>query len=180
MCYINRRLVENMPMMACAIRENEEIRTIIMIWQLPWEKMTLGQSSVLTVTSMLIQNAILRAQRFLEITRRERFIDDTKILRTEAFSAILDTYRKAEQHRLTRITLLRIIPDDDSEPLIDVGKRAASHLRQDDRLGMGADGNLYVLLPNSTLKSAEIVMNRLKDFAVHAVWSDAVEKGAEP
>ena len=65
-------------MMACAIRENEEIRTIIMIWQLPWEKMTLGQSSVLTVTSMLIQNAILRAQRFLEITRRERFIDDTK------------------------------------------------------------------------------------------------------
>ena len=69
MCYINRRLVENMPMMACAIRENEEIRTIIMIWQLPWEKMTLGQSSVLTVTSMLIQNAILRAQRFLEIWR---------------------------------------------------------------------------------------------------------------
>ena len=45
---------------------------------------------------------------------------------------------------------------------------------------MGADGNLYVLLPNSTLKSAEIVMNRLKDFAVHAVLSDAVEKGAEP
>ena len=170
MCYINRRLVENMPMMACAIRENEEIRTIIMIWQLPWEKMTLGQSSVLTVTSMLIQNAILRAQ---------RFIDDTKILRTEAFSAILDTYRKAEQHRLTRITLLRIIPDDDSEPLIDVGNRAASHLRQDDHLGMGADGNLYILLPNTALKNAEIVMNRLKDYSIHTVAADNVNKGEE-
>lgn len=166
-------------MMACAIREKEEIRTIIMIWKLPWEKMTLGQASILTVTSMLIQNAVLRAQRFLDIMHSERFIDNTHILRTEAFTSILNTYRKAERHRLTRFTLLRIIPESESELIIDVGNRAAAHLRQDDHLGMGADGNLYILLPNTALKNAEIVMNRLKDYSIHTVAADNVNKGEE-
>ena len=177
--FINRKLQEDMPMMACAIREKEEIRTIIMIWKLPWEKMTLGQASILTVTSMLIQNAVLRAQRFLDIMHSERFIDNTHILRTEAFTSILNTYRKAERHRLTRFTLLRIIPESESELIIDVGNRAAAHLRQDDHLGMGADGNLYILLPNTALKNAEIVMNRLKDYSIHTVAADNVNKGEE-
>ena len=176
--YINRRLHEEMPMMACAIRENEEIRTIIMIWQLPWEKMTLGQSSILTVTSMLIQNAVLRAQRLLELMRSERFIEETHILKTEAFTSVLNTYRQAEQRRLTRFTLLRIVLDGDNSPVIDAGNRAAAHLRQDDHLGMGEDGNLYILLPNTSLKSARIVINRLNDYAIRTVVSDASREGA--
>ena len=97
----------------------------------------------------------------------------------EAFTSILNTYRKAERHRLTRFTLLRIIPESESELIIDVGNRAAAHLRQDDHLGMGADGNLYILLPNTALKNAEIVMNRLKDYSIHTVAADNVNKGEE-
>ena len=176
--YINRGLEDNRPMMACAIRENDEIRTIIMIWKLPWEKMTLGQSSILTVTSMLIQNAVLRAHRFLDIIHNERFIEDTKILRAEAFSTILDTYKKAESQRLTRFTLLRIISGGD-DSVIDTGNSAASHLRQDDHLGLGTDGNLYVLLPNTSPKNAEFVINRLNSCSIKAVVSDNINKGAK-
>ena len=121
----------------------------------------------------------LDSQRFLDIMHSERFIDNTHILRTEAFTSILNTYRKAERHRLTRFTLLRIIPESESELIIDVGNRAAAHLRQDDHLGMGADGNLYILLPNTALKNAEIVMNRLKDYSIHTVAADNVNKGEE-
>ena len=177
--YINRGLKEDMPVMACAIRENEEIRTIIMIWKLPWEKMTLGQASILTVTSMLIQNAVLRAHRFLDIMHSERFIEDTRILRAEAFASILNAYRNAERQRLTRFTLLRIVSDEDSGSLIEVGNHAAAHLRQDDHIGIGEDGKLYILLPNTSLKSAEIVINRLRDCSVHTVVADQFNKGAE-
>lgn len=178
--YINRGLKEDMPMMACAIRENEEIRTIIMIWKLPWEKMTLGQASILTVTSMLIQNAVLRAHRFLDIMRNERFIKDTRILEKSAFSSILTAYKNAERHRLTRFTLLRIYSDNTDESVIDTGNRAAAHLRQDDHLGIGEDGNLYILLPNTSVKSAQIVIDRLNNYSINAVVSDDVNKGAEP
>ena len=177
--YINRGLREGMPMMACAIRENEEIRTIIMIWKLPWEKMTLGQASILTVTSMLIQNAVLRAHRFLDIMHSERFIENTRILRAEAFASILKAYRNAERQRLTRFTLLRIITDADSGSMIDVGNHAAAHLRQDDHLGFGEDGDLYILLPNTSSKNAEIVINRLRDCSVNTVAVDRINKGAE-
>ena len=177
--YINRSLREDMPMMACAIRENEEIRTIIMIWKLPWEKMTLGQASVLTVTSMLIQNAVLRAHRFLDMLHDERFIENTRILKAEAFDSILNTYQKAERDRLTRFTLLRIYSDDKDEAVIDVGNRASAHLRHDDHIGIGNDGELYILLPNTSVKNAEFVINRLKDYSVNAVVSDTASEGAE-
>ena len=175
--YINRRLTEGMPMMACAIRENDEIRTIIMIWKLPWEKMTLGQASILTVTSMLIQNAVLRAHRFLDVIHSERFIDDTRILKPEAFSSLLGAYRNAEKNRLTRFTLLRITSDNENDSAIDVGRLASARLRQDDHLGMGADGNMYILLPNTNVKSAQIVIDRLKEYSVNAVPVKNIKTG---
>ncbi|MBQ5399540.1 MAG: NAD(P)-dependent oxidoreductase [Ruminococcus sp.] len=178
--YINRKLDKDMPMMACAIRENEEIRTIIMIWNLPWEKMTLGQASILTVTSMLIQNAVLRAHRLLDMMRDDRFIENTRIMKKEAFSSILDTYKKAEQNRLTRFTLLRIYSDNKDEPIIEVGNRATARLRQDDYLGLGNDNNLYILLPNTSPKNAEIVMNRLTAFSINTVVTDTKNKGDTP
>ena len=114
----------------------------------------------------------------LELMRSERFIEETHILKTEAFTSVLNTYRQAEQRRLTRFTLLRIVLDGDNSPVIDAGNRAAAHLRQDDHLGMGEDGNLYILLPNTSLKSARIVINRLNDYAIRTVVSDASREGA--
>ena len=81
---------------------------------------------------------------------------------------------------MTRFTLLRIYSDNTDESVIDTGNRAAAHLRQDDHLGIGEDGNLYILLPNTSVKSAQIVIDRLNNYSINAVVSDDVNKGAEP
>ncbi len=172
--FINRRLMENMPMMACAISEGEEIRTIIMIWRLPWEKMTLGQSSMLTVTSMLIQNAVLRANRFLDMLQSERFIAGTRILRQDAFSSILEAYRNAARRHLTEFTLLRIQTDGTEAGVIDMGNRAASYFRQNDYLGIGVDGGLNVLLTNTSVRNAGFALDRLMRGGISAEIDAAV------
>ncbi len=161
--YINRALRQDLPVMACAIREGEEIRNIIMIWQLPWEKLTLGQAGILTVTSMLIQGAVLRAQKFLEMRRDERIIEGTRILKPEAFSSVLESYKNAAAQRLTRFTLLRIAAGGKDGDAVETGKRASDYLRQDDYLGLGKDGHLYVLLPNTSLKNAGVAVSRLAE-----------------
>ena len=58
--------------MARAIYENGDIKMIIMLWGLSWEKMTLGQANLLTVVSYLIQNAVLRAQRYMQALEENR------------------------------------------------------------------------------------------------------------
>ncbi len=163
--YINRSLREDLPMMACAIHEGEEIRTLIMIWQLPWEKMTLGQASILTVTSLLIQNAVLRANRYLDALESQRFVEDTRILRQEAFVSILEAYRNAAGRGLTAFTLLRL-PDGSPDRQAEEGRRASSCLRINDYLGQGPDGKLYALLPNTSGKNARFVLERLNSAGI--------------
>lgn len=64
--YINKKMDEQYPLMARGIYEGEEVQMIVMMWGLSWEKMTLGQANFLTVVSYLIQNAVLRAQRYMQ------------------------------------------------------------------------------------------------------------------
>ena len=39
--YINRNMVEKMPMMASAVYSEDDMQLIIMLWGVPWERMTL-------------------------------------------------------------------------------------------------------------------------------------------
>ncbi len=70
--YINRNLDASYPLMANAIYDNEEIQMILMLWRLPWERMTLGEANRLVVVSYLIQNAVLRANRYLAALEERR------------------------------------------------------------------------------------------------------------
>lgn len=168
--YINRALRADRPMMACAISEGDKPVTIIMIWSLPWEKMTLGQAGILTVTSMLIQNALLRAHRFLNMMRSERMIGDTRILKPDAFSTLIRSYERAADRRLTQFTLLRIrtIGDD----AVETGRLAAGCLRQEDHIGLGSDGELYALLPNTSSRDAAFAISHLDKVGLEASVED--------
>lgn len=56
---------ERYPLMADAIYSEDEMQLILMVWGIPWERMTLGQANMLTVIGYLIQNAVVRANRYL-------------------------------------------------------------------------------------------------------------------
>ena len=106
--YINRNLDMSYPLMANAIYDNEEIQMILMLWGLPWERMTLGEANRLVVVSYLIQNAVLRANRYLAALEERRYLADTKILEAEAFTSLVQAYYNAKKKNLTECTLLQI------------------------------------------------------------------------
>ena len=63
--FINKTMDERYPLMADAIYSEDEMQLILMVWGIPWERMTLGQANMLTVIGYLIQNAVVRANRYL-------------------------------------------------------------------------------------------------------------------
>ena len=63
----------------------DEMQLILMIWGIPWERMTLGQANMLTVIGYLIQNAVVRANRYISALEQQRYIKGTNILEPEAF-----------------------------------------------------------------------------------------------
>ena len=90
--YINRELRENYPMMASGIYNEDEIQLIILIWSLPWDRMTLGQADYLVVCGYLIQNAVVHANRYLSSLREERYVEGLELLNGEAFRSLVHSF----------------------------------------------------------------------------------------
>lgn len=156
--YINRALDERYPLMANAIYDNDDMQMIVMVWGIPWERMTLGQANLLVVISYLIQNAVLRANRYMDALEQKRYLEDTRILEPDAFESLVTAYNKAKKKGLTECTLLHIHAE---EGIYEhTGNVLMDNLRQTDYLGTMKDGKLYVLLVNTEKEEAAIVMER--------------------
>ena len=164
--FINKELDEKYPHMANAIFEGEKIQMIICVWGIPWERMTLGQANQLTVISALIQDAVLRANRYLNVLEKERFVEGTRIMETEAFSILANAFIHAENRGLTDSTLLRI--DAGKEEYGKISAILNGKLRDSDHLGTMEDGGLYALLSNTSREDSFFVINRIGEMGIKA------------
>ena len=168
--YVNRTLHEGYPMMASAIYEGDKMQIILMIWGIPWERMNLAEVNRLTVVGYLIQNAVVRANRYLNALKEQRYVEGTQILDTEAFTQLVHAFEDAKRNGLTECTLVKI---DSDKKLEKKGKKISVLLRQSDYIGTMED-SLYVLLPNTDQKNAVYVVKRIREigFDSHVVTSE--------
>lgn len=63
----------------------------------------------LTVVSYLIQNAVVRANRYLEALHEHRYLENSKILEKDAFTQLVAAFFEAKRNGLTECSLVRIV-----------------------------------------------------------------------
>ncbi len=165
--YINKELSADRPIMARGIFDNDQLSLIVMVWGIPWERMNLSTSNMLTIICYLIQNAVLRANRYQKALESERYKKGTKILEKNAFDSLVKAYLNAQRKGLTECTLLCIsVTDGDMDA---AGAKISKLLRNTDYLGELDDGNLYVLLPNTPPDNAHVVVERFAENGLDAI-----------
>ena len=161
--YINRTMDEELPSMAYCIYSENEPMILIMVWDMPWDRMTLSQANVLTVICALIQGAVVRANRSLDLLRSERLVPGTNVLDDEAFSKIREMYRHAGADNLAPSCVLEVKTH--GESLAETEAVLRKRMRASDYIGVeaGRDDAVFVLLANTTPEFAEIVEGRLEE-----------------
>ncbi len=159
--FINRNMDGDYPHMADAIYSEDEMQLIIMVWGIPWDRMNLGQANMLRIAGFLIQNAVLRANRYMDALEKERYVSGTQMLDEEAFSTLLKAFVSAEQRDLTECCVLKItgIPESGEE---DCARAIVAILRNSDYFGKLPDGHLYALLSNTSRENAAFVIGRIE------------------
>ena len=155
-----KNMDERQSLMSNAIYSEDEMQLILMIWGIPWERMTLGQANMLTVIGYLIQNAVVRANRYISALEQQRYIKGTNILEPEAFLALVKAYLNARDKGLTQCALLSV--DTKENDRDEVGKRLIKLLRQSDYVGELEGGKMYALLANTSTKDATMVRERFE------------------
>ncbi len=156
--YVNKTMDERYPLMANAIFSEEKMRMIVMVWGIPWDHMNLGQANMLKVIGLLIQNAVVRANNFMDALEQQRYLEGTRILETGAFTSLVRAFLNAQRRELTIATVLRLNFKNvgDTREL-----ETASHMiRSSDYMGSLSDKNYYLLLSNTDREAAKFVIDR--------------------
>jgi nucleoside-diphosphate-sugar epimerase len=166
--YLNKNWDPKYPSLANLVYEGDVNHFIIMVWNLPLEKLNQGQANLLKVICLLTKESVFRAQRYYEMIRNEQHVPDTDVLLREPFRHMVDIYDEAASRRLTDFMVLRVM-------LLPEGIKATAevlreHIRPNDYLGLGLRRDaVYVLLSNATPAEGENVIKRLASFGITSV-----------
>lgn len=171
--FINQTMDAAYPLMATAIYQDSKMELILMAWGLPWERMTLGQANKLVVIGHLIEEAVLRANRYLEALEYKRYVKGTRIMEADAFTDLVHAFLNARRRELTECVILNVIvkPDEQEQAAVQLEKM----LRRTDYMGRLADGQLYVLLTNSDTTSARFVIDRFQEAGYKSILREEID-----
>ncbi|MBR4734424.1 MAG: NAD(P)-dependent oxidoreductase [Lachnospiraceae bacterium] len=160
--YINKNMTGEYPLMANAIFGGDQMQIIIMVWGISWERMTLGQANVLAIASYLTQNAVLRADKYMEVLRSQRYLGNTHVMEAEAFDQLVSAFLRAREKGFTKCTLINVT-NTQGYAIEDLDKKLDNVLRDTDYVGLTAAGTIQVLLANSGPADAEFAIKRLQN-----------------
>ena len=156
--YVNRSMEEAYPTMAYSIHSEGKMSILLLLWGLPFERMTIAEANRLIVIGKLIHHALQRADRYLESLQVRT---DEDALRQDLFEELVAAYRNASKDNLTEYALLRI--DCKKEQQKEKTLLLRQMLPQTDYIGNLSDGNLYVLLAGTDHKECAFIQKDLEN-----------------
>lgn len=169
--YVNKEMDDTLPLIASAVYSEGQMQLILMLWGIPWQRMTLAETNRLTIIGTLIQNAAVRASRYLESLRHRRYVEGTDVMTADAFVQLVRAFMEAKEKELTECVLLEIKAEEGS--CAQAAKVLGKSIRESDYMGMLEDGRLYVLLSNTDAKNAEKVRERFLSVGYESVQKEA-------
>ena len=157
--YLNREMNPKHPVMAYCLYENEQMSLMLMLWSIPFERMTIDESNRLIVIGKLIQKSVRQSVAYLDLLKDRRYEEGSPALQESAFEEYKEVYRTAGSKNLCEYILLRVLGEKETlkEKSIEIGNT----LRDTDRIGYGNDGTLQILLTSTDQKGCEFVQKRL-------------------
>ena len=159
--FINRKMIPDLPMMALAIRPEGMIKLVVMLWDIPFERMNLSMANRLKIIGSLTQNSVVRANRYMDILENQRYIAGTHVLEKEAFGSLVKAFNSARKRGLAEYSFLEI--DMAGESIEKAGMNIEKIIRNTDYMGDMGDGKLCVMLVSTDNDATGYVEKRIAE-----------------
>ena len=159
--FVNRQALKNYPAYATPIRRDGVLVGMILITDADYSRMNIEFSNKFRIMSDMIQDSLVRAMEFYEMNQSG--LTDTRILSPEKFEEILKVKNQMRKKQYLDYVMLKIAAGDDKAKLREQSVRLTGLVRENDVLGIGKDGNLYLLLSQTGKNDLSTVAKRLED-----------------
>lgn len=154
--YMNRGENLEKPVFAGATYLNEEVTSLVFVWQRKLENVNLHESNLMAILCRLIEKAMGRAFLYEESIRRDSYYGDTVILTEDAFSQVLLTYQEGWERGYLKYTLMEL-----QKPSQEETEKVQRLVRDTDVLGF-KEGNIDILLSNTAGEDVQMVLQRFE------------------
>ncbi|AAK78707.1 nucleoside-diphosphate-sugar epimerase [Clostridium acetobutylicum] len=164
--FINRTLNPKLPTMVAPVIINDNVKAIISVYDVKFEKLTLHYENLFKALVDLISNAIGKALKYDEIAARNKYIPNTEILTTKEFKKVLTDKIRNKEISGINFTLLRI--KDNNLSYEENFNKLSLSIRDDDLIGLGEGNYIYVILSNTDKIKSEKVLMRISKSGLNA------------
>lgn len=162
--WFNNDVREGYPTYVTGIKSEGIITVLIMIYQVQYVQIGTYYSNLIRILSGLMENFILKAWEYQKAVAAETYITGTSIIKTEYFRNQYDIQKDMMDNNLTSFRLIRILIEDRN--LDEIDDMLQSKVRNNDILGLGGDGNIYLIAAQVDESSENIVLKRLSDIGL--------------
>ncbi len=169
--WFNNDVREGYPTYVAGIKNDGLVTVLIMIYQVEYLQISTYYSNLIRILSGLMENFIIKAWEYQQAVAAKTFIEGTGITKTEYFIQQFTIQKEMMDNKLTSFRLIRIKPEGRS--LGEIDDMFQSKIRNNDIVGLGSDGNVYLLAAQVDESSEGIVLKRFRDMGLSC---DIVEK----
>ncbi|WP_310832546.1 NAD-dependent epimerase/dehydratase family protein [Paenibacillus pedocola] len=159
--FANKELDPDSPLLCAPVVSRGEVVAVVSLHAVEFRRFTLYYQNLFKTVVDLISSSLSRAHAYIDADASRRYVDggERRVLSTEAFQEILASKQDASELIGTDFALLHTGLRNASTVEIE---QLHSSLRETDYLGMGTDGDLLLLLSNSSQTEAELILQRLQ------------------
>ncbi len=171
--YINSKLDPDYPIMAGGTYKEGKLRTIIMIWSLPFEYNNLYQMNVFGIACKLIERSLNIGYDYVDSIVRTADRKKNNILDNSSFMKIVDLYKRAACDNIVDFYLLKVKRSESmcEEEFQDIIKEST---RETDFIGEYTENKKYVLLTNTSKIQSVPVICRLERNGIEIIEGDQI------
>lgn len=159
--WFNSMFDESLPDYIACVRDHGELRTLITLRNVTFEQMNGYYMNLIRIMARLMENFLVKAWEYEASQADKAYLDDTVIMRTESINERLAYCRAMEQGHLGTFRLLCLHTHGETVRELDQALRR--YVRTSDYVGMGSDGNLYLLALQVSDDTEKFLLKRFRD-----------------
>lgn len=158
--WANREFVNGYPMYMAGIRREGSLVMLICIQEVKNEQLTLYYMNLFQILCGLVETSLLRALAYQEATEYKKYVEKTRILKTEYFEESLKLQNSMREQKMASYILLQL--KFENMTIEEADEALDGCIRENDIRGISPEGELYLILTQADDKALPFILGRLE------------------
>ena len=157
----NTQLKSEFPMYAAGVYRGKELVMLIFLWHASIEQHSLYYVNLFKILRDLVQMSLLRAYDYNQAIYNQQYIENTHIMKADAFAENLQNFRALAEKKVSSYVLLEF--ETNGRSYKEMEELLIQKIRANDILGATDDGKLRLLLSGATEKDLVFILPRFEN-----------------